>query len=49
MSLESVVAVLCGWLILGEHMTRQEGLGCILMFIAVILSQIPSKKKEALK
>lgn len=49
MSLESVVAVLCGWLILGERMTRQEGLGCILMFIAVILSQIPSKKKEALK
>jgi drug/metabolite transporter (DMT)-like permease len=46
MSLESVFAVLCGVLFLHETMTRWEITGCILLFIAVILSQIriPSKK-----
>ena len=45
MSLESVVAALCGWLILHERMTTSELLGCVLVFIAVIISQIPEKKK----
>lgn len=45
MSLESVVAVLCGWLILHETMTPWEISGCVLVFIAVILSQITPKKK----
>ena len=45
MSLESVFAVLFGALLLHERMTRWEILGCVLMFIAVILSQIPIKKK----
>ncbi len=44
MSMESVFAVLAGWIILKETMTQQEALGCVLMFIAVILSQIPIKK-----
>lgn len=44
MSLESVFAVLFGWLILNEMLTVWEALGCILVFIAVILSQISSKK-----
>lgn len=44
MSLESVFAVLFGWLLLKETLTCWEGLGCVLMFIAVILSNIPSKK-----
>jgi len=47
MSLESVVAVLCGWLILHETMTPWEISGCVLLFIAVILSQITPKKKTA--
>ncbi len=46
MSLESVVAVLCGWLILHERMTIWELSGCGLVFIAVILSQITPKKKR---
>lgn len=46
MSLESVVAVLCGCLILKETMTAWEILGCVLMFIAIILSQIPAKSKK---
>ena len=49
MSLESVFAVLCGCLILKETLTKWEILGCVLVFAAVILSQIPDKKKEMLK
>ena len=45
MSMESVVAVICGALILKETMTMWELSGCVLMFIAVILSQMPEKKK----
>lgn len=45
MSMESVVAVICGAVILKETMTSLEIAGCVLMFIAVILSQIPEKKK----
>ena len=45
MSLESVFAVLAGWLLLNEIMTPTEVTGCVLMFIAVILSQVPVKKK----
>ena len=45
MSLESVFAVLGGWLILHETMTSWETLGCCLVFCAVILSQLPVKKK----
>lgn len=46
MSLESVFAVLAGWLLLKETMTQQETLGCVLMFAAVILSQIPITPKK---
>ena len=51
MSLESVFAILCGCLILDERPTKWEILGCILVFVAVILSQLPEKKakKEMLK
>lgn len=45
MSLESVFAVLFGWLLLHETMTLHERMGCGLVFAAVILSQIPVKKK----
>lgn len=41
MSLESVFAVLGGWWLLGETMTLWETTGCILVFAAVILSQLP--------
>lgn len=46
MSLESVVAALCGWLFLRETMTQWEILGCVLVFSAVILSQIPFPTKK---
>lgn len=44
MSLESVVAALCGWLILKETMTGTELIGCCLVFAAVVISQLPEKK-----
>ena len=46
MSLESVIAVLCGCIFLKETMTGWEILGCVLVFSAVILSQIPVKAKK---
>ena len=45
MSLEAVFAAIGGWAILHETMTLQELLGCLLMFSAVVLSQIPEKRK----
>ena len=45
MSLESVIAAISGWLILHETMTFWELMGCALVFLAVILSQIPVKQK----
>ena len=47
MSLESVFAVLSGWLVLNERLTIFEAIGCVLVFAAVILSQLPDKKKSA--
>lgn len=44
MSLESVFAVLSGALVLHERLTGREYLGCVIMFTAVILSQIPIEK-----
>lgn len=41
MSLESVFAALFGALILHEVLTGKEFLGCMLVFVAVILAQIP--------
>lgn len=45
MSLESVFAALFGWLLLHETMTMAEELGCALVFAAVVISQLPEKKK----
>ena len=45
MSLESVFAALCGWLLLNEQMSTAEFCGCVLVFVAVIISQLPDKKK----
>lgn len=46
MSMESVVAVICGALILKETMTAWEISGCVLMFIALLISQLPEKRKS---
>ena len=48
LSLEAVFAALSGYLILDEVMTNREFLGCVIVFISIIFSQIPKdifKKK----
>ena len=44
MSLESVFAVLAGWLILHQTLSPTELLGCCLVFSGVILCQVKGKK-----
>ena len=45
LSMESVFSVIAGAIILGERLTPREYLGCALMLGAVLLSQIPERKK----
>jgi len=44
MSLESVFAALAGAVLMGEKFTARETLGCIIMFAAIVLSQLPAPK-----
>ncbi len=46
MSLESVFALLFGCMLLQETLTLWETVGCILVFTAVVLSQIPISTKQ---
>ena len=46
LSLESCISVLAGWIILGQSMSRKEILGCVIMFAAIILAQLPEKEKN---
>lgn len=46
MCLESVISVLSGWIVLGEILTSREIIGCVIMFTAILISQIPVKAKE---
>ena len=41
MSLESVFSALAGWVILGQKLSAKELLGCVLVFAAVILAELP--------
>ena len=43
LSLESVMAVVFGVLILNESLTLKEGIGCILILAAVIIAQVNLK------
>lgn len=45
LSLESVISVLAGWVILKEVLTGRQVFGCVLVFAAVILAQIPVKSE----
>ena len=44
MSMESVFSTLFGWLILNQTLSLREITGCLLIFSAIILAQIPIKK-----
>ena len=44
LSLESVFSVLAGWVLLGQGLSLKEMFGCVLIFCAIILAQLPEKK-----
>lgn len=46
LSLESVFAVISGVIILHEHIAGRELIGCIVMFAAIIIAQLPSKEER---
>ncbi len=47
LSLETVFAVLGGWLVLGETLSPRGILGCVLMFVGMILSQFDRARQPA--
>lgn len=47
MSMESVFSVLCGMLVLREIPSLREAMGCIVMMAAILLCQLPERKKAA--
>ena len=47
LSMESCISVLAGWIILGQQLSAKEILGCVIMFAAIILAQLPQKYKMA--
>lgn len=46
MSLESVFSVLAGWLLLGQRLSGKELAGCVLVFVGIVLAQLPERKKN---
>lgn len=46
MSMESVFSVIAGWLLLNQTLTTKEMIGCVLIFIAIVLAQIPIKFRK---
>ena len=46
LSLESVISVIAGWIILHETLSVKEMIGCVLMFAAIILVQLPEKNRS---
>ena len=46
LSLEAVFAAICGAIFLGEVLNAREITGCVLMFAAIIISQLPAGKSR---
>lgn len=46
MSLESVFSAVFAWIILGEVLGGRELIGAIMMFVAIIVAQLPTKGNE---
>lgn len=46
MSLESTFSVLAGWVLLNQRLSTRELCGCALMFIAIILAQLPERPSK---
>lgn len=46
LSLESVFAVIAGVIILQEQISMRELIGCVLMFAAIVVAQLPSREER---
>ena len=46
LSMESVISVIAGWLILHQKLSGRELLGCVLMCAAIILVQLPERERN---
>lgn len=46
MSLESVFAALGGWVLLNKALAPVEIIGCVVVFAAIVLAQLPTKKEK---
>ena len=46
LSLESCFSVIAGFLLLGTALSLRELLGCAVMFIGIIITQLPERKEE---
>ena len=46
LSLESVISVLAGMILLSQKLSSREIFGCVLMFLAIILAQLPGTRKK---
>ncbi len=46
LSLESVISLIAGWILLGQALNFKEICGCVIMFMAIILVQLPERKKQ---
>ncbi len=46
LSLESVFAVIAGWLVLKQSLSLKEGFGCVLVFVAIVITQLPSRQSK---
>lgn len=48
LSLESVISVLAGWVLLGQKLSGRELAGCALVFCAIVLAQLPHAPRKEL-
>ena len=46
LSLESVMSVIAGFVVLHQALTLRELMGCLFMFCAIVLAQLPEKQKQ---
>lgn len=49
LSLESVFSALTGWVVLHQKLSARELSGCVLIFLAVILAQLPEREKKRIR
>jgi len=46
LSLESVISLIAGWILLNQALNLREIVGCVLAFAAIVLVQLPVKETK---